>query len=107
MRSNCLRKRLRQRDIRIIRRLPGALLVADGLTEAINPRQLWRHFFEFMQMCGGTSFDDAVSLDNLEDASAKVKPLSSIDVKNELLKICAAGLGVVAASASTVDVEKG
>ena len=105
VRSGCLRERLRQRDIWAIRHLPGALLVADHLTKAINPRQLWKHFFEFMQMRGGASFDDVVSSDDVEDTTVKVKSLSSIDVKKELIKICAAGLGVVAAS--TVDVVKG
>ena len=105
VRSGCLRERLRQRDIWAIRHLPGALLVADHLTKAINPRQLWKRFFEFMQMRGGASFDDVVSSDDVEDTTVKVKSLSSIDVKKELIKICAAGLGVVAAS--TVDVVKG
>ena len=93
LRSHVLRQRLQHKLRWAVRHLPGALLSADHLTKAVNPRARWKIFFDFMQMVRSTTTAPVVEEDT--------KHVKALVLKNELTKITAAGLGAVALATFT------
>ena len=88
LRSHVLRQRLQHKLRWAVRHLPGALLSADHLTKAVNPRARWKIFFDFMRMVRSTTTAPVVNEDTTQ--------VKALVLKNELTKIAAAGLGAVA-----------